>query len=400
MQYDTIIIGGGIVGLSTAWQLQQRFPARRILLLEKEAGLARHQTGHNSGVIHSGIYYAPGSLKAQFCRAGAAATLSYCRDYGIAFRQTGKLIVAVNESEEARLAQLHQLSEQHGLAVDYLSASALREREPKLVGRAALFVASTGIVDYLALSKSLAENFVALGGEIQCGAEVLALREDGTGIEVSTARVTYKGRFLVACAGLQSDRLAALMGLETDCRIIPVRGEYYSLAPQNNGADWVSLPIYPVPEPGVPFLGVHITPMIDGRFTVGPNAVLAWHREAYQSPAFSWRDSLATLRYPGFWRMAARHWQYALRETWDSLFKRAYIKQVQKYCPGIGIEHLGPYPPGIRAQAVNAKGELLNDFHFATSPRSLHVCNAPSPAATSALPIGAYLCDKLAALWR
>lgn len=403
MQYDYIIIGGGIVGLSTAMQLQQRYPDHKILLLEKESTLARHQTGHNSGVIHSGIYYPPGSFKARFCQQGAAATVAYCERKGIPVRQPGKLIVACDQQELARLARLYELSKSHGLSTRWLTATELQEKEPHIRGVAAILVESTGIVDYREVVGQFARDFTALGGQIELDQEVLSLAEDSTSVRVATGTHEFASRFLLACGGLYSDRLARALGIPVDFRIVPVRGEYYQLPERRH--DLVQRLIYPVPVPEMPFLGVHITPMIDGSITVGPNAVFAWRREAYDDgQASSWRQFLRdtgdSIGFSGFWRMGGRYWRFALEEAVNSRSKRGYLKAVRKYCPELGVEDLQPYPAGVRAQAVARDGTLVHDFLFAESPRSLHVCNAPSPAATSALPIGAYLCDKLAASGR
>ncbi|MCW8196135.1 L-2-hydroxyglutarate oxidase [Proteobacteria bacterium 005FR1] len=403
MHYDYIIIGGGIVGLSTALQLQQRYPDHKILLLEKEDALARHQTGHNSGVIHSGIYYPPGSFKARFCRAGAAATVAYCEQRGIALRRPGKLIVACDQHELLRLEKLYTLSKSHGLATAWLSAGELNEQEPHIRGLAAILVDSTGIVDYREIVRQLARDFAALGGRIELNQEVISLAETRDAVQVRTARDEFATRFLLACGGLQSDRLARMLDLAVDFRIIPVRGEYYRLPEHRR--DLVRRLIYPVPAPDMPFLGVHITPMIDGTITVGPNAVFAWRREAYddigkERPGRSVRDAVDSVTFSGFWRMGGKYWRFALGEAINSLSKRGYLKSVHKYCPELGVEDLQAYPAGVRAQAVTRDGSLVHDFLFAESPRTLHVCNAPSPAATSALPIGAHLCDKLAASGR
>jgi L-2-hydroxyglutarate oxidase len=403
LRYDYIIIGGGIVGLSTALQLQQRYPDHKILLLEKEDALARHQTGHNSGVIHSGIYYPPGSFKARFCQQGSAATVAYCEQHGIAVRRPGKLIVACDQQELNRLEKLYQLSKSHGLSTDWLSSRELSEQEPHIRGLAAILVESTGIVDYREVVRQLARDFKALGGRIELNQEVTALTEDRESVQVRTTSNEFSTRFLLACGGLQSDRLARALGIAVDFRIIPVRGEYYQLPEHRR--DLVQRLIYPVPAPDMPFLGVHITPMINGTITVGPNAVFAWRREAYddmEKPGRGrfLRDAMDSASFPGFWRMGAKYWRFALEEAVNSLSKRGYLKAVRKYCPELGVEDLQPYPAGVRAQAVRRDGTLMHDFLFAESPRTLHVCNAPSPAATSALPIGAHLCDKLAASGR
>ncbi|MGQ9425476.1 L-2-hydroxyglutarate oxidase [Gilvimarinus sp. F26214L] len=405
MQYDHVIIGGGIVGLSTAWQLQQRYPDHRIVVLEKERSLACHQTGHNSGVVHSGIYYPPGSFKARFCQAGARATLEYCATKGISQRQIGKLIVATSAAELPRLEALYKRAGAHELGVEWLDAARLGEMETSVSGRAAIHVPSTAIVDFPAVARQFAADFEALGGRIVTGCQVHGLQENARHVIAHTSLGEYTGRYLLACGGLQADRLARAMGLPVDFRIIPVRGEYYQLPPEKRAL--VRHLIYPVPAPDMPFLGVHLTPMVDGRLTVGPNAVFAWRRENYGHGTGaeggwrqSFRDAGDSLGFPGFWRMAARHWRFALEEARNSRSRSAYLEVVRRYCPELTEADLQPSPPGIRAQAVTRDGALVHDFLFAESARSLHVCNAPSPAATSAIPIGAHLCDKLAASGR
>ncbi|MEX1031989.1 MAG: L-2-hydroxyglutarate oxidase [Cellvibrionaceae bacterium] len=389
MRYDYIVIGGGIVGLSTALQLQQRYPDYKILVLEKEAALAQHQTGHNSGVVHSGIYYRPGSLKARFCRIGAAAIKDYCERHQIPFRQPGKLIVATTEEELSRLHSLFALSKEHGIATRWIAADSVTEMEPNIRGRAAIWVEGVGIVDYGRIANCFATDFQALGGTIKLGTAVQRLEESERAINIVSDQGEFTSRFLVVCGGLQADRLARELGIKIDFRIIPVRGEYYQLPARR--PTLVERLIYPVPAPDMPFLGVHITPMTDGRITLGPNAVFAWRREA----GGGWRDVRESFAFPGFWRMGAKYWRFALAETYNSLSRRAYLSTVQKYCPQLTLRDLLPHPSGVRAQAVANDGSLIHDFLFAESPRSLHVCNAPSPAATSAIPIGAYLCDKL-----
>ncbi len=394
--YDYVIIGGGIVGASTAWQLKQKKPECSILLLEKESRLACHQTGHNSGVIHAGVYYAPDSLKAKFCKAGLAATTQFCRDNGIAFKQCGKLLVATNELEHERMLALFERSKENGLDVDLLDAEELLRREPNVAGTGAFLVKTTGIVDFQQICIRMAERFRELGGELRLNTRVTDLSENDDGIVVQTAvGDSIETRFLITCAGLMADRVAEMLGIETDFQIIPFRGEYYRLPEAKNNI--VKHLIYPIPDPDLPFLGVHLTPMIDGSVTVGPNAVQGWKREGYGLINISPRDVGDMLAFPGFWKVLCRNFKTGVAETWDSVWKPGYLKRVQKYCPSIRLQDLEPYPAGVRAQAVLSDGTLVHDFLFAESPRSLHVCNAPSPAATSAIPIGEYICDKVAA---
>ncbi len=392
--YDYLLIGGGIVGVSTALQLKQRFPAARILLLEKEADVACHQTGHNSGVIHAGVYYEPGSLKARFCREGSQATVEFCRQHNIPFQRCGKLLVATSPVEVERMDALAERCLRNQIAVEPVSAGQLKTLEPNIAGLGALLVPATGIVDYRQVTAALLEQFASLGGEVLFSAQVTGLYEDETMIEVCCGSSRFRGRFLVSCAGLMADRILSLLGIDADFRIVPFRGEYYQLPQIYN--EIVSHLIYPIPDPELPFLGVHLTRMIDGSVTVGPNAVVGWKREGYGRINFSLRDSFANLSYPGFWKVMRTHLRSGLNEMKNSLWKRGYLQEVRKYCPQLGLNDLRPYPAGIRAQAVRADGSLVHDFLFADSPRSLHVCNAPSPAATSALPIGAYICDKVA----
>lgn len=393
MRYDVIIIGGGIVGASTAWQLKERFPARSVLLLEKESAFGQHQTGHNSGVIHAGVYYEPGSLKARFCREGLAATLEFCRREGIAHEQCGKLIVAAEDSEFQRLEALYDRCSRNGVRAQRLDAAALREREPNVSGRGAILVPETGIVDYGAVCRRMLEKFRAAGGECRPDTRVTVIREDNNGVDVATTAGTFRGKFLVACAGLLSDRLALKQGLKIDFRIIPFRGEFCRLPDRRRG--FIKHLIYPVPDPALPFVGVHLTRTVEGGVIVGPNAVLGWKREGYGRFNFNAADALDVVRFPGFWKLAVRHWRHGVSEYANAVWKRGYLKQVRRLCPQLTLDDLRPHPAGIRAQAVKSDGTLAHDFLFAESPRSLHVCNAPSPAATSAIPIGAHICDKI-----
>lgn len=396
--YDYTILGGGIVGISTAWQLQQRFPDKKILLLEKESDYAKHQTGHNSGVIHAGVYYAPGSLKAQFCKAGVAATIAFCEQHDIAYQQCGKLLVATDELEYERMKALYQRCQDNELAVTWLDETALKQREPNIVGVGAIFVPATGIVDYRLVCQKMAEVFMQRGGTVLLQHEVTALRENSEYVNITTLNKGVEQQitteFMIACCGLMADRVAKMLGIDIDFQIIPYRGEYYQLPTKYN--DIVNHLIYPIPNPDLPFLGVHLTRMIDGSVTVGPNAVQGFKREGYGKLNFSLRDTLQMLLFKGFWKVTRKHLRSGLMETKNSWYKRGYLKRVQKYCPQLKVSDLQSYPTGIRAQAVLSDGSLVHDFLFAESPRSLHVCNAPSPAATSAIPIGEYICDKVA----
>jgi len=393
MKSDVMVIGGGIVGLSTAWQLQQRMPDRRILLIEKGAQLAMHQTGHNSGVIHSGIYYQPGSLKADFCKQGLVETMAFCKKSGIHYEQCGKLVVAADESEMQRMYALYDRCKQNGIDCELYDQSQLRECEPNIKGSGAIYTGLTGIVDFRKVADAMANEFRNLGGRIELNHEVLSIRENDIGITVQTGNTTFRSDYLVCCAGLQADRLVRMHGLDAEFHIIPFRGEYYRLTPRLSGI--VSHLVYPVPDPALPFLGIHLTRMIDGSITVGPNAVLGWKREGYGNLNFNLRDTVDFLGFNGFWKLLRSNYRHGLLELKNSVFKSVYLQQVQKYCPQIEKDDLLPYPAGVRAQAVMSDGTLVHDFLFAESRRSLHVCNAPSPAATSAFPIGEYITSKV-----
>lgn len=396
--YDYIVIGGGIVGVSTAWQLQSRFPDKSILLIEKESGFSRHQTGHNSGVIHAGVYYAPGSLKAEFCKAGVTATTEFCAKHNIPVENCGKLLVATSPQEVERMQALYERCQQNGLDVELIDEQELKHREPNIVGLGAIAVSTTSIVSYRQVTEKMAEAFIESGGSIQLNTEVTALIESDKKVAITGQKngetVYFDGQFLVVCSGLMADRLTRMMGIETEFQIVPYRGEYYRLPEKYNNI--VNHLIYPIPDPDLPFLGVHLTRMIDGSVTVGPNAVQGWKREGYGKINFNLRDVLDMIRFAGFWKVSAKHLKTGLIETKNSWWKPGYLKRVNKYCPQIQLEDLEPYPAGIRAQAVLKDGTLVHDFLFAESARSLHVCNAPSPAATSAIPIGGYICDKIA----
>lgn len=395
MIYDFGIIGAGIVGLATAREILRARPGASLVVLEKESEIARHQTGHNSGVIHAGIYYAPGSFKAKLCREGAAATKAFCTEHGIPIEICGKLLVATSEMECARLDALYRRSVENNVAVEPIDAAELTRREPNISGRAALFIPSTGIVDYKLVAAALARTIEAAGGEIELGHEVEAIHEHGAAVEIRTSRRTFEVKALVACAGLQSDRLARMAGARIDHKIIPFRGEFYTLPKSRTGL--ISSLIYPVPDPDLPFVGIHLTKTIEGGIIVGPNAVLGLAREGYPKCSVNGRDIADFVAFPGFWRTIWKHLGPGLGEVRDSLWKRSYLAQCRKYCPSLTLGDLGPGRVGIRAQAVANDGTLVHDFLFAETGRTLHVCNAPSPAATSAIPIGRMITEKVLA---
>ncbi|UCD33846.1 MAG: L-2-hydroxyglutarate oxidase [Desulfobacterales bacterium] len=396
--YDIVLIGGGIVGVSTAWKLKQRYPDSAVLLIEKESSLAHHQTGRNSGVIHAGVYYAPGSLKADFCKRGAAQTIAFCQEHGLPYEQCGKLLVATDIIEYEQMEALEKRCIQNKIEIERLSEDELKKREPNIIGLAALLVPATGITDFTKITLKMAERFVELGGAIQLGTEVISLKETDDSVQIHLGANTITTRYIVVCGGLMADRLAKMMQIDIDFQIIPFRGEYYRLSPRHNQI--VSHLIYPIPDPKLPFLGVHLTRMIDGSVTVGPNAVLGWKREGYARINLNLEDSIEMMTFPGFWKVVLNHLTSGLSEIKDSFYKPGYLNRVRKYCPSLTIEDLYPYPAGIRAQAVKRDGSLVHDFLFAESERSFHVCNAPSPAATSAIPIGEYLCEKVTKKFR
>lgn len=391
--YDLIIIGAGIVGAACALTLKQQKPNLKILLLEKEPAAAQHQTGRNSGVIHAGVYYPPGSLKAKFCREGLEQTIAFCQQQSLPYIQCGKLIVATNDVEESRLQALDKRCQQNDLAPIWMDDAQIRKKEPNIRGQAAILVKHTGITDYTSVTQRLLDLFQANEGQVFFGHGLQAIEDSSNGLSVLTDKAKFRTQQLLNCAGLHADRIATKANLQINTRIVPFRGEYFRLPSKFN--DVVQHLIYPVPDPTLPFLGVHLTRMIDGTVTVGPNAVLALAREGYKKSKINLKDTLSTLSYAGFWRLLSKYPSSSMRELKNSLFRSGYLKQVQKYCPDIGLKDLLPYPSGVRAQAVNSKGELCHDFEFAQDARSLHVVNAPSPAATSALPIAKHIAAKL-----
>ncbi len=394
--YDFIVIGGGIVGLATARQLQQQFHGATVAVLEKEKELAIHQTGHNSGIIHAGVYYAPGSLKARFCREGNLAIKQFCLEHDIPFRVTGKLLVATDEQDAERMEDLLERCRLNEIETDVFDQQQLQEFEPNVVGVAATWVPSSGIVDFEQVANKLAEQILSAGGEIHTNCLVSGLKET-TGIEVTTSLGNFSGRFLVSCAGLYSDRIIQMLGQQPTFKILPFRGEYFQLPAEKRQI--VTHPIYPIPNPELPFLGIHLTPMIDGSLTVGPNATLAMSREGYSRWKINLRDLAEMLSYSGLYRLVIKYPLPTLIELKNSLYRPGYLKQVNRYCPEIILSDLLPYPAGVRAQAVKPDGTTLDDFLFVESERALIVGNAPSPAATSAMPIAQHICEKVGRLY-
>ncbi len=385
--HDIAVIGGGIVGLSVAMQATEQVPGVRVLILEKENRVAQHQTGHNSGVIHSGVYYKPGSLKARLCVEGAREMVEFCQRHEIAHKVCGKVIVAINAEEAARLDGLRQRAEANGLTgVETVGPKALREIEPHVVGVKALKVPSTGITDYGNVARKYAEIATAGGAELKTGAGVLGFCKDANEVVIQTRAGDFSAHYVVNCAGLYSDQIARLAGHDPEMMIVPFRGEYYDLIPERSSL--VRNLIYPVPDPSFPFLGVHFTRRISGTIDAGPNAVLALRREGYRRTDFDWGEAMATLGYRGFRAMAWRQWRYGLAEYRRSLLKGAFVRSLQQLVPEIRSEDLVPGGAGVRAQALAPDGNLVEDFHFVPKERFLHVLNVPSPAATASLPIG------------
>ena len=389
---DVAVIGGGIVGLATAMALG-RTPGLSILILEAEREVARHQTSHNSGVIHSGLYYEPGSFKARLCVEGRDALYRFCAEHGIAHQHCGKLVVATDASEIPRLDSLEQRGRANGLqGLRRLGPEEIRDHEPHARGIDALFVAETGIVDFAAVANAFARIVRDRGGVVETQARFLRATRRDDRLVLTTTRGDVHCRHLVACAGLQADRVARACGLDPGVRIVPFRGEYYALVPESQHL--VRNLIYPVPDPRFPFLGVHFTRLVNGGIEAGPNAVLAWKREGYARGSFSLRDACEWASYPGFWRMGRRHGRTAFAEAWRSLSKRAFVAELQRLVPELGIADVRRAGAGVRAMAVGPDGNFVHDFHFAESERMIHVLNAPSPAATSAIAIGHHIAAR------
>lgn len=390
---DIIIIGAGIVGLATAAFLKRTRPELSIALIEKESLPGQHQTAHNSGVIHAGIYYAPGSLKARLCKAGAEQTRLFCDENNIPFDVCGKLIVATDDRELPALDTLRQRSEQNGLDFRMIEKAELAEIEPNVAGVRAILSPASGIVNYGLICRVLKDRLAEQGVAFHFDASVIGLRETAQEVTVETDKGSHTARIVVACAGLQADRIAAMSGLADDFRIIPFRGEYFRLSETANNL--VKHLIYPVPDPSLPFLGVHLTKMIGGYTTVGPNAVFSFGRETYDGNGIVLSDTLRSITFPGFWKLMARSVKPGIHEMRGTLSRRVYLERCQRYCPSLTLADLQSYPPGIRAQAVNSDGKMIDDFLIRQTARTVHVCNAPSPAATSAFPIGAEIGDRI-----
>lgn len=390
--YDVAVIGGGIVGLATAMALTQRHTALSLIVLEAEDKLAKHQTGNNSGVIHSGLYYKPGSLKARNCVEGREALYAFCAEHNIAHERCGKLVVATLPEELPRLEKLEERGRANGLqGLRRLRAEELKAYEPHVVGLAGLHVAETGIVDYVQVSNTYASLIKKAGGVIQTNTRLTGCRREPTELRLSTTQGEIRCRNLINCGGLQSDRIARLCGIDPKLKIVPFRGEYYELVPEKHSL--VKNLIYPVPDPAFPFLGVHFTRMIHGGVEAGPNAVLAFKREGYTRSSFHLTDVVEMAAYPGFWQMARQHWRMGMGEFYRSYSKAAFVKALQRLLPDLREADVHPAGAGVRAQALEPNGALVDDFRIAEGDHMVHVLNAPSPAATASLSIGRSIAD-------
>lgn len=394
-RYDVIIVGAGIVGLASAMRLLERHPALRVAVVDKEPEVGQHQTGHNSGVVHTGVYYTPGSLKAKLCVAGADELVVFCERHGIVVSPVGKVIVALDDPELPALHELHRRGTENGVRdLALIGPERLRELEPNAAGIAALHSPHTAVVDFSAVARAYADEVVERGGEIRLGHEVRGLHERSDGATLETPHGELRAAHVVVCAGLQSDRLAGMSEAQAakELKIVPFRGDYYVMRPERRNL--VRGLIYPVPDPRFPFLGVHFTVRHDGAVWAGPNAVLAFAREGYGRFDISPRELADTLTYRGFWRVAARHWRVGAAEMWRDYVRPAFVAALRRYVPAVRSDDLVPGPSGVRAQAVAIDGSLVDDFLVTRSGRTLHVRNAPSPAATSSLAIGALIADR------
>lgn len=391
--YDYLVIGGGIVGLSTALSIQKRYPNAALAVVEKEKEWASHQTGRNSGVIHSGIYYKAGSLKATLAKQGSESMVRFCQENDIAHDVCGKVIVAVDDTEKGNLNHIYDRGIENGLHVKRLTKEELMEVEPHVNGVEGIRVPSTGIVDYKIVTEKLAEILIDHGADLFSGTRVTNIEECKDEAIVDTSKGTFKANYLINCAGLQSDRIAKLSDIYTDLKIVPFRGEYFELKKEKSHL--VKNLIYPVPNPDFPFLGVHLTRMMNGTIHAGPNAVLSLKREGYRKLSFNAKDAMDVLTFEGFWKMAGSNMKEGLKEMGRSFHRKSFVKSLQRLVPEIQEEDVVPTHSGVRAQALLKNGQLVDDFFIIPGKRSIHVCNAPSPAATASLEIGNVIAGKV-----
>ena len=391
-QYDVVVVGGGIIGLATSMKLTQDFPNLKVAVLEKEKEVAQHQTGHNSGVIHAGIYYAPGSQKANFCSTGGKLLRDFCDEYGIAYDMCGKLIVATDDSEVPQLEELFKRGTENGAqGLRMVNQEEIKDIEPYSAGVKAILSPNTGIIDYFEVSQAYASRMRENGGDLLTNVEVISIENKDNLVYINTTSGTVAAKYVLNCAGLHADTVARMMGVDVGVKIVPFRGEYFSIIPEKE--HMVKGLIYPVPDPSMPFLGVHFTRRINGSVEAGPNAVLAFAREGYKKTDVNLKDTLGTLSYSGFWKMSAKYWKVGMHEQYRSLVKRVFVKSLQKLMPEITGDDLGNPGAGVRAQVIDSNGGLLQDFAIEASANAIHVLSAPSPGATSSLTISEYIVD-------
>ena len=390
--YDIAIIGGGIIGLATAMRITQEHPDQKVVVIEKESVVAQHQTGHNSGVIHAGIYYAPGSQKANFCSTGGRLLREFCDEHGVEYEMCGKIIVAINESEVPGLEELYRRGTANGAeGLELIGPEELREHEPHVAGVKAIWSPNTGIIDFTKVSEAYSIEMRENGGDLVLDAEVHSISRSNGSVNIQTGAGDFTARNIINCAGLHADKVARMMNVEIGVRIIPFRGEYFSIRPESSHL--VKGLIYPVPDPSLPFLGVHFTKRINGSVEAGPNAVLALKREGYTKTSFSLGDTLDTFTYPGFWKMSMKYWKTGIDEQYRSLVKSVFVKSLQTLVPEVTGDDLYAPGAGVRAQVVDDNGALLQDFSIAQTEGAIHVLSAPSPGATSSLSISRYIVD-------
>jgi len=391
-QYDVVVVGGGIIGLATSMKLTQDFPNLKVAVLEKEEEVAQHQTGHNSGVIHAGIYYAPGSQKANFCSTGGKLLRDFCDEYGIAYDMCGKLIVATDDSEVPQLEELFKRGTENGAEdLRMVDQEEIKDIEPYSAGVKAILSPNTGIIDYFEVSQAYGTRMRENGGDLLTNVEVISIENRDNLVYINTTSGTFAAKYVLNCAGLHADTVARMMGVDVGVKIVPFRGEYFSIIPEKE--HMVKGLIYPVPNPNMPFLGVHFTRRINGSVEAGPNAVLAFAREGYKKTDVNLKDTFETLSYPGFWKMSAKYWKVGMHEQYRSLVKGVFVKSLQKLMPEITGDDLGAPGAGVRAQVIDSNGGLLQDFAIEASPNAIHVLSAPSPGATSSLTISEYIVD-------